>query len=317
LLRLVAAGLPIVGLAVLLIVAIWAMLQLRSASVRSRRDLPFAFVVAAVVGVAAGGFVLAVGVGFASMDTSGPTPAAYLSGLPIGLGIGTLVTIASFAGYAMLARTPLAKAALVGALLGPAVLFALAGGAGRLVWLAGGTADEIEANQAAADLAARSSVLQLTVSDVQVTTGGGGSIVTAVRLRATVHATQEVRLATGGKTPWPQFSLIEEGNHEPLGGPTPTGPAILATGSTTTYDLFFQATQLFFGPPAAHHPRLDLRATDPRELGAPYGPRRRGRCAVRGHDEGGHRGEPLRNERSQAQRSYPLQGAPAAGVRGA
>ncbi|HEY5276797.1 MAG TPA: hypothetical protein VIK38_09765, partial [Coriobacteriia bacterium] len=57
LLRLAAAGLPIVGLAVLLIIAIWAMLQLRSASVRSRRDLPFAFVVAAVVGVAAGGFV--------------------------------------------------------------------------------------------------------------------------------------------------------------------------------------------------------------------------------------------------------------------
>jgi hypothetical protein len=34
----------------------------------------------------------------------------------------------------------------------------------------------------------------------------------------------------------------------------------------------------------------------PRELGAPYGPRRRGRCAVRGHHEGGHRGEPLRKE---------------------
>jgi len=90
-----------------------------------------------------------------------------------------------------------------------------------------------------------------------VTTAGGGSIVTAVRLRATVHATQEVRLATGGKTPWPQFSLIEEGNHEPLGGPTPTGPAILATGSTTTYDLFFQATQLYFGPP----PRIILAST--------------------------------------------------------
>jgi hypothetical protein len=257
LLRLAAAGLPIVGLAVLLIIAIWAMLQLRSASVRSRRDLPFAFVVAAVVGVAAGGFVLVVGVGFASMDTSGPTPAAYLSGLPIGLGIGMLVALASFAGYALLARTPLAKAALVGTLLGPAILFALAGGAGRLVSLAGGTADEIEANQADADLAARSSVLQLTVGDVQVTTGGGGSIVTAVRLRATVHATQEVRLATGGKTPWPQFSLIEEGNHEPLGGPTPTGPAILATDSTTTYDLFFQATQLYLGPP----PRIVLAST--------------------------------------------------------
>jgi hypothetical protein len=257
LLRLVAAGLPVVGLAVLLIIGIWAMLQLRSASVRSRRDLPFAFVVAAVVGVAAGAFVLVVAVGFAAMDTSGPTPAAYLSGLPIGLGIGTLVALASFAGYALLARTPLAKAALVGTLLGPAVLFALAGGAGRLVSLAGGTADEIEANQAAADLAARSSVLQLTVSDVQVTTASGGSIVTAVRLRATVHATLEVRLATGGKTPWPQFSLIEEGNHEPLGGPTPSGPAILAAGSTTTYDLFFQATQLYFGPP----PRIILAST--------------------------------------------------------
>jgi len=37
----------------------------------------------------------------------------------------------------------------------------------------------------------------------------------------------------------------------------PSGPAILAAGSTTTYDLFFQATQLYFGPP----PRIILAST--------------------------------------------------------
>jgi hypothetical protein len=245
-LRIIATGLPILAIVGLVVVGIWALLQLRSASVRSRRDRPFAFILAALAGVAVGGFVVLVGVGFAYMDSpAGPPLSAYLTALPIVIAVGAPVAIACLAGYALLIRTPLAKAALVGTLLGPAVVFALGTGIGLLAAQASGAADQIEANQAAADLAARSSVLQLTVSEVHVTTTTDGSIVTGVRLRATVKATQDVRMATGGKTPWPQFSLTEQGSYVPLGSPALSGPAVLVAGSTTTYDLSFESPQAF------------------------------------------------------------------------
>lgn len=247
--RLIATGLPLLGLVCVLVVGLWALLHLRSASVRSRPDLPLALIIAALVGAAVGGFALLVTVGFAYMDsTTGPSPAAYVSGLPIVIAFGAPVAIVSLAGYALLTRTVLARAALVGTLLGPAVLFALAAGIGGVASRAASAANDAETNQAAADLAARSSGLQLGVSEVHVTMAADGSIVTGVRLRATVKATQDVRLDTGGKTAWPQFSLSEEGRSVPLGSPTPPGPAILVAGSTTTYDLSFESPQAFPGP---------------------------------------------------------------------
>jgi hypothetical protein len=252
-LRLIGAVLPVAAGAVLLGIAAWALLQIRSERLRARSDRPVALVLAAIVGslgLLAGGFAMIVAVGFASMDSPiGPPFSAYVAYLPIVVALGAAAALASLAGYALLARTPLARAALVGSLLGPAVAIALAIGVGSAAGQAGTAASDLATTQTAADLASRSSILQVTVSNLQVTTAAQGSIVTTVRLRASVHTGAEVRLETGGKTPWPQFTLFEPSGSA-LGGPVSAGPGILQAGSTTTYELSFVPPAAFVRPPS-------------------------------------------------------------------
>jgi hypothetical protein len=250
-LRLIATVLPVVAVAVLLVVGAWAVLQVRSARLASRPDRPAAFALAAIIGslgLLAGGFAMIVGVGLAYMDSmSGPPLGAYLPFLPVVIALGAAVALTSLAGYGLLARTPLARAALAGSLLGPALAIALAVGVGNVASQTSAAAYDLETSQSAADLASRSSVFQLTVSNLQVTTSANGAIVTAVRLRASIHASADVHLETGGKTPWPQFTLIEQSGL-PLDSPTSAGPALLVAGSTTPYQLSFTPPSAFAGP---------------------------------------------------------------------
>lgn len=242
--RVIATGLPIVGLICLLGIALWSLRQWLSDRVRRRPDRFVAVLIALVLGLAFGSAVLFIGVGFASMDGPPPGPDAYLHYLPIGLLFAAPVIVGAVTGYVALVRTRLARVALIGTLLGSAGVLGIAGVGGSLVSSASNRVFDLNTDSEAADLAARSSVLVLSVSGVHAQTSGAGTTVRQIRLRVAVAASSDVRIATGGKSAWPHFSIREVGNYPILDAATPEAPAIFAAGSSTMFDLTFEAPQL-------------------------------------------------------------------------
>ncbi len=90
------------------------------------------------------------------------------------------------------------------------------------------------------------STLTLAASDIHVTMAGDGTV-QQIRMRATVASTQDIRIASGGKSTWPRFGVKEVGNHLLL----ETGPQTLIpgfrAGSSTSFDLMFDAQQGYGG----------------------------------------------------------------------
>ncbi len=240
-------GVPIAGVITLVAVGLWSVGQLFSDRLNARRDRLIAVIIAVALGLAFGGSVLSLIVGFATMDSGTPTLDTYLRYLPIGLLFATPVVIAAIAGYAFVARTRLGRGALAGTVLGAALAIGIGAAGGTLVAFADSRSFDLAAERDAAALAARSSVMTLSVSDVHVVTAADGMTVKQIRLRVAVAASQDVRLATGGKTTSPRFSMRQDGNYPILDAPTPSGPSSFALGSSTTYDLSFDAPQLSDG----------------------------------------------------------------------
>lgn len=91
-----------------------------------------------------------------------------------------------------------------------------------------------------------SSTLTLAASGIHVTMAGDGTV-QQIRMRVTVASTQDIRIASGGKSTWPRFGVKEVGNHLLL----ETEPQKLipgfAAGSSTTFDLTFDAQQGYGG----------------------------------------------------------------------
>jgi hypothetical protein len=142
----------------------------------------------------------------------------------------------------------LARVGLVGTVLGVVAVIGTAVVGGSVVSNANSRSFEIAADRNAANLAAVSSVFTASVSDIHVTTVGGSPVVSQIRMRVAIASSQDVRMAVGGTSAWPRFTFKQEGNHPVLDAPTPAGrPAILASGSRTTYDLTFEAPQLSDG----------------------------------------------------------------------
>ena len=140
-----------------------------------------------------------------------------------------------------------ARVGLVGTVLGVVAVIGVAVVGGSVVSNANSRSFEIAADRDAANLAAASSVLTVSVSDIHVTTIGGSSVVSQVRMRVAVASSQDVRIAVGGTHSWPRFAFKQDGKHPMLDAPTPAGPPLLASGSRTTYDLTFDAPQLSDG----------------------------------------------------------------------
>ena len=142
----------------------------------------------------------------------------------------------------------LARVGLVGTALGALAAIGTAVVGGSIVSNANSRSFEIAADRDAASLAAVSSVLTVSVSDIHVTTVGGSPVVSRIRVRVAVASSQDVRMAAAGTSAWPRFTFKQEGNHPVLDAPTPAGPpAILAAGSKSTYELTFEAPQLSDG----------------------------------------------------------------------
>ena len=141
----------------------------------------------------------------------------------------------------------LARVGLVATALGVVAVIGTAVVGGSVVSNANSRSFEIAADRNAANLAAVSSVLTVSVSDIQVMTVGGSPVVSQVRMRVAIASSQDVPSAVEGTSAWPRFTFKQEGNHPLLDAPTPAGPATLAAGSRTTYDLTFEAPQLSDG----------------------------------------------------------------------
>ena len=245
--RVIATGLPILGLLGLVAVALWALRQWLTDRVSARRDRFAAVLIATLLGLALGAGVLVIGVGLASMDGPAPGVDAYLRYLPIGLLLAAPVAVGAIAGYVAFVRTRLTRVALVGTLVGSAAVIGLAGIGGSVVSSANNRLVEVNADQEAAAIAARSSVLVLSISDIHVQTGSTGATVRQIRLRVAVAATADVRIATGGKSTWPRFSMRQVGAFPILDAPTPAAPPVFSAGSRTPFDLVFDAPQLSDG----------------------------------------------------------------------
>jgi hypothetical protein len=245
--KVLAIGVPITGLAGLIGIAAWSARQLRSDRIRARRDRFVAFGLAVAIGLVVGGGVLVLSVGIATMDSGRPSLGTYLRYAPIGLLFAAPVAIGAVGGYAVLVRTGIGRFAVAGTALGAAAVIGLAAAGGAVVGFANQSGVERSAENDAADLAARSSVLSLSTRDLHVETADGGMTVAQIRLRVVVAATRDVRMPAGGKTAWPRFTMQEVGNYPTLDAPTPSGPTILAAGSSTTYDLTFETPRLSDG----------------------------------------------------------------------
>ena len=141
----------------------------------------------------------------------------------------------------------LARVGLVGTALGVVAVIGTVVVGGSVVSNANSRSFEVAADRDAVNLAALSSVFTVSVSDIHVTTFGGSPVVSQIRIRVAVASSQSVRMAVGGMSRWPRFAIKQDGNHPTLDAPTPPGPAILAAGSSTAYDLTFDAPQLSDG----------------------------------------------------------------------
>jgi len=148
--------------------------------------------------------------------------------------------------FRILARG-LSRVGLVGTALGVVAVIGTAVVGGSVVSNANSRSFEVAADRDAANLAAVSSAFTVSVSDIHVTTFGGSPVVSQIRLRVALASSQDVRMAVGRMSRWPRFAFKQEGDHPTLDAPTPAGPAILAAGSRTTYDLTFDAPQLSDG----------------------------------------------------------------------
>lgn len=94
-------------------------------------------------------------------------------------------------------------------------------------------------------LSSPDSPVSISVDDVRVTMRG--SIVAAVRLRATVHAIREAHMDLGDKIPDPAFGLRAPGGLV-AGAAASSGPSAFAAGSDTVYELTFEVPLASIAP---------------------------------------------------------------------
>jgi hypothetical protein len=239
-LRLVQSVLPPLIQGAVLLIGLWglAVFISRPAGSLPRRGLALSIALGAAIIV--GAQTEAVAAALMGFDT-GSRPEHYGAALPFAIGAGIVVALASLAGYGVLARTRLANVAVAGSLLGPLVFGGLAFGASRLGSEAGRVASQIEEERHTQEIADRSSVIQLTVSQVQPTMTEDRSAVSGLSLRVTLRPTQEIAFDPSLKDPGPGFSIVPPGSIvDAVGAPLPAGaPTILTAATEEVYDLTF------------------------------------------------------------------------------
>lgn len=227
-----------------MLAGLWGIIVSFSGPAWSRPDRRVALVIAISAGLVVGGFTELAAAAFMGF-TTGSRPEYYVAALPFAFVAGGAVALASLAGYGLLARTRMGSAAVAGSLLGPVLFGGLAFGANLLGSEAGRIASQIEDSQHAAEIADRSSTIQLTVSDLQATTTADGSAVSSLSLRVTLRPAQAIALDTSLKFALPVFTAVPPGTAvDSVWAPTPPGaPTVLAAATDVVYDLTFEIPQ--------------------------------------------------------------------------
>jgi uncharacterized membrane protein YedE/YeeE len=240
LLGLLSGALPYMPALAVLLGGIWAAGRMRSADVRARPDRSAAIWLAAGLALLA---AVTVSIAVASLVVmfSGNAP-NYAIGVPFGIGIGALIGISGILGYAILARPRIGRIALCGTLLGPALLIGATTVANTAAIVMGQARLDNEVAQHAAEVAARSSKLHLTVDGVEVDTAQDGSVVAAVRMRVRLSSDVSVSFDPTLKEPDPRFVLVPaEPSESVLDTSVPAGgPATIAAGENHVYELSFR-----------------------------------------------------------------------------
>jgi hypothetical protein len=216
-----AVILPVVGGAL-------AVVALRTDRMRGRRDVGSAIRLAIALGLLPAALTTMLVAGFGG---------GYGLGLAWGLGIGFLVALGALAGYAALAWRAVGRAALLGCLLGPLVLIGgpiVVSELARQGWndIAGAGEREAEAE--------RSSMVRLTVNDVDQTLSEDGSVET-VSMTVTVRADAAITFPPGDDI-GEMFLLYPEGFDEPAmvtDAPTARWTGFTA-GQEYVFPLIFQ-----------------------------------------------------------------------------
>jgi hypothetical protein len=216
-----AVILPVVGGAL-------AVIALRTDRMRGRPDADSAIRAAIGLGLLPAALIVLVVAGFGG---------GYGLGLAYGLGIGLVITMAAIAGYAALARPAVGRAALLGCVLGPLVLI---GGPIVVSELARERLNDIAGAAERQEVAERSSMIRLTVSDANPTLSEDGSVVEAVLMTVTVRADAAITFPPGDDIG--DFLLYPPGSNEPAmvtdaGTGRPTG---FTAGQEYVFPLVFE-----------------------------------------------------------------------------
>lgn len=217
-----AVILPVVGGAL-------AVLALRTDRMRGRRDVGSAVRLATALGLLPAALATMMVAGFGG---------GYGLGLAWGLGIGVVVALGAIAGYAALARRAVGRAALLGCLLGPLVLI---GGPLAVSGLAREGWNDIAGARERDEQAERSSMVRLTVGDVEATLSEDGSVVEAISMTVEVRADAAIPFPPGDDI-GEVFLLYPDGSDEPAmvtDAPTARWTGF-AAGQEYVFPLVFQ-----------------------------------------------------------------------------
>lgn len=198
-----AQVLPVILGVIAVVVVIWAVAPFRSSVARAQPGFRAAIVIGIVLGVFVAILADSLLGSFGCFDSE-KTAACYTSVLPAAVIAGISILLASVVGYGILARLR-ARSASDGALARRIAFLALAIGAVIVVSQLSPSASQNEADRASAELAARSAILHVTVSDVHTTMAVGGSSVSGVHIRVTLHTDADLRLREVGKSPSLRF----------------------------------------------------------------------------------------------------------------
>jgi len=224
---------------VALIGGIWAVKRIRRPDVRDRPDRPTAIRLIAAVALV-GGLGLGILGAFTALVLSGNGP-SLASALTFGLAGGAIFGLAGTLGYTLLARPRFGRIALAGTIVGPVLLVGatlLGSSVASLVALA---PFEKSAAQHAADVAARSAAVHVTVEAKEVETAKNGAVVAAVYLR--VRVSTDVAVSFVADPAWPCFDLFPPNPETAMYLDTcspPGSPTRLGAGESHWYSLNFQ-----------------------------------------------------------------------------
>jgi hypothetical protein len=240
-LRTLAGILPWTPVALALLAGGWGIRRFLRAPVRDRADRRTAAFLAVATGLVTGAFVTVSMASVAVMFTANEPN--YAIGLALGAPAAILTALGSIAGYVAMARPTARRGALAGVVAGPIIVIAgfFAGGAAGLA--ATNAAYDAEQAMIASQVAQRSTGLTISVGDVSVTTAKAGTVIADVEVHVVVHAPSDIGLDLGSKLDYPRFTIVPADGADVRGtlfsDPIAGGPATLAAGSDTGYDVKF------------------------------------------------------------------------------